>query len=162
MTIAEPKPTAPDILKLAREKRDQIAADNAAKRSANNARRWKAERDPVEYAKQLADQKEEYAAKVLAEQGREVRAYLKVQGSTGPERAEKRRQRHAEKERGRWANATQAQKDEKADKVWSSRKRKAGWTEEQIGHELAKRVADRLHRQPDPGAYEDNPNFGVF
>lgn len=163
MSIASTDPDAPKKLReVVKAKRDQIAADNEAAKATRNARRWKRERDPLEYEKQKAGQREAYAAKVEAEEGREVRAYVKVQGKTRAEHDDNARQRHAERERERRANATQAEKDKANDDRSARRWRKKGWTEEQIAEGLAKRKADRLHRQPEPGPYEENPNFGAF
>lgn len=162
MSIADSGPIAPNIAKLAREKREQIAADNSAKRAANNARRWKAERDPDEYEKQKADQKAAYADMIADTEGREVRAYVTVPGETRSEHDQNARDRDAARKRDERKNASQEAKDRDADRKWSNRKRKAGWTEEQIAQELAERQEARRHRQPEPGPYEDNPNFGAF
>lgn len=163
MSIASPDPDAPKKLREAvKAKRDQIAADNEAAKATRNARRWKRERDPVEYEKQKIGQREAYAAKIEAEEGREVRAYAKVPGKTREEHDDNARQRHAERERERRANATQVEKDAAADKKWAARQRKKNVPEEQIADGLAKRAADRQHRQPEPGPYEENPNFGAF
>ncbi|MDO6521289.1 hypothetical protein Q4578_06805 [Shimia thalassica] len=163
MTIADTTSDArKTVMDTVREKREQIAADNARNKAERNARRYKAERDPDEYEKQKKDQKAEYADMIAETEGREVRAYVVVPGETRSEKDQNARQRHAEKERKRWANASQEQKDKKNDKVWCSRKGKAGWSEERIALELAKRQEARRHRQPEPGPYEDNPNYGAF
>jgi hypothetical protein len=145
-----------------KKKREDIVAENERLKSKRNAARWKDERDPVEYEKQKADQRAAYEAMVLTEEGREVRTYIKVPGATKAEREENAKRRHAENERERWSKVSQNEKDRKNDKVWASRKRKANWTEEQIARGLADRAAERLHRRPDPGRYEDNPDFGAF
>lgn len=163
MSIAEPDPEGRKaLLKLVREKSAQIAADNEAAKAERNARRWREQRDPIEYEKQKEKQREEYANLIAAEEGREVRAYTKVPGKTRAEHAENAKARHAEKQRARWGNVTQAEKDAKADKVWLGRMRKKGWTDEQLAQGLAKRATDRLYRKPEPVPYEENPNFGLF
>lgn len=163
MSIAESGTGAPSKLaETIKKKRADIAAENERLKSVRNSRRWKSERDPAEYEKQKADQRAAYAAKVGAEEGREVRAYMKVPGKTRAEHEENAKKRHAEKERDRWSKVSQDKKDKKADDVFAARKRKAGWTEERIAQELDKRAADRLMRQPDPGNYKDNPDFGAF
>lgn len=163
MSIAEPdRERREALLRVVKEKRAQIAADNEAAKAERSAHRWREQRDPVEYDKQKEKQREQYANQIAAEEGREVRAYVKVPGKTRAEHAENAKVRHAEKERARWGNVTQAKKDEKADKVWSGRKRKKGWTDEQIAQGLAKRANDRLYRKPEPVPYEDNPSFGLF
>lgn len=142
--------------------RNKITAENEAKRAERNSRRWREERDPVEYDRQKANQREEYAAQIAAEEGRAVRAYVPVPGKTRAEHDENAKARHAEKERTRRANADQAAKDREADRKWAGRKRKAGWTDEQIEQGLADLATKRHYRQPDPVSYEDNPNFGIF
>lgn len=163
MSIAESGTRAQTKLtETIKKKREDIAAENERLKSERNARRWKSERDPAEYEKQKAGQRDEYAAKILNEEGREVRAYLKVPGATRGEREANAKQRHAEKQRDRWSKVSQDEKDRKNDKVWAGRKRKAGWTEEQIATALVERSIERLNRQPDPGKYEDNPDYGAF
>ena len=163
MSIADSRTDArPKLAESIKKKRANIADENERLRSERNARRWKAERDPVEYEKQKAGQRDEYEAKVMAKEGREVRAYLKVPGATKAEREENAKRRHAEKERERWSKVSQDKKDEKADKVQSARMRKAGFSEGEIAQEMTKRAEKRRLRQPDPGRYEDNPKFGAF
>lgn len=163
MSIAESSTGVPSKLaETIKKKRSDIITENERLKSERNSRRWKEERDPAEYEKQKADQRAEYAAKVATEEGREVRAYLKVPGTTRAEREANAKQRHAEKQRDRWSKVSQDEKDKKNDKVWASRKRKAGWTQEQIAKGLVERAVERLNRQPDPGKYEDNPDFGAF
>lgn len=160
MPIATPKPDAPkNLSEVVKAKRAQIAADNEVAKAVRNARRNKQERDPAEYQKQKVEQREAYAAKIAAEEGREVRAYAKVPGQTRAEHDENARQRHAERERERRTNATQVEKNKDNDRKWAARQRKKGWTEDQIAEGLAKRAADR---QAKPDAYESNPLHGAF
>lgn len=163
MSIAESGTGVPSKLaETIKKKRSDIIVENERLKSKRNSRRWKEERDPAEYEKQKADQRAEYAAKVAAEEGREVRAYLKVPGTTRAEREANAKQRHAEKQRDRWSKVSQDEKDRKADQMKSARMRKAGVSEDQIAEEMARRAEKRLLRQPDPGNYEDNPDFGAF
>lgn len=163
MTIADSDPDAPKRLhEVVKAKRDQIAADNQAAKAARNARRWKVERDPGEYEKQKANQREAYAAQIEAEEGREVRTYVKVPGSTRAEHEENAKARDAERKRNERSRATQNQKDADADKKWAARQRKKGRTDEQINEGLGQRATDRLYRQPEPDAYENNPDFGAI
>lgn len=151
---------------LVEAKIEAIEADNAAKRKERNETRKAARRASPEYQLELKEARDAYAEKIAAEEGREVRGYQKVPGKTAEERAENARAREADRERERRANADQATKDHQADKKYVKRKKVAGWTDEQIEEGLAslreQRAADRLHRQPDPVKYEDNPKFGAF
>lgn len=143
-------------------KRAEIAADNKAAKEARDARRRAARRASKEYQAELKEARDTYEAKILAEEGREVRAYIKVPGKTRGEREEGAKARDAARKRDERSRATQVEKDAAADKKWAARQRKKNVPEEQIAQGLAKRAADRQHRQPEPGPYEDNPNFGAF
>lgn len=163
MTIASSDPDArKKLIDTVQDKRAQIVADNEAAKAERNARRWKRERDPVEYEKQKTAQREAYAAQIAAEEGREVRAYVRVPGTTREEHEENAKARDAARKREARSRASQEAKDRDADNRAVRRWRKKGWTEAQIADELAKRAAGRLHRQPDPGEYEDNPLYGAF
>ncbi len=154
------------LRELVEAKREAIVADNLAKKEERNDRRRAARRASPEYQLELKEAREAYADKIAAEESREVRGYQKVPGKTAEERAENAKAREADRERERRASADQATKDRQADKKYVKRKRAAGWTDEQIEEGLAslreQRAADRIHRQPDPGKYEDNPEFGAF
>lgn len=163
MTIADDERRAQKNLReLVKAKRDQIAAENEAERAERNKRRWKAERDPVEYEKQKAAQREEYAAKIATEGGREVRSYEMVPGKTRAEHDANAKARDAARKRDERGKASQEKKDAEADRKWAARQRQKGWSEEQIQQGLDKRADDRRHRQPDPGPYESNPLYGAF
>ncbi|KRS11032.1 hypothetical protein XM53_18305 [Roseovarius atlanticus] len=154
------------LRELVKTKIKAIEADNLAKKEERNDRRRAARRASLEYQLELKEAREAYANKIAAEEGREVRGYEKVPGKTAEERAENAKAREADRERERRANADQATKERQADKKYVKRKKAAGWSDEQIEEGLAllheQRAADRLHRQPDPGKYEDNPKFGAF
>lgn len=151
---------------LVKSKIKATKADNAAKKEERDERRRAARRASPEYQLELKEAREAYANKIASEEGREVRGYQKVPGKTPEEREANTRAREAERERERRANADQATKDRHADKKYVKRKRAAGWTDEQIEEGLTslreQRAADRIHRQPDPGKYEDNPKYGAF
>lgn len=140
----------------------QIADENERLKSERNARRYKAERDPIEYERQKAGQRAEYAVQIAEEQGRSVRAYEKIPGKTRAEHDQNSRQRRAERERERRAAQDQSEKDKRADHVWAKRKREAGWTSDEIRKGLEERAEKRLYRRPEPVPYEDNPNYGMF
>jgi hypothetical protein len=151
-----------DLIKrreLIADYRGKVASENERNKATRNARRWKEERDPVEYEAQKVQQKVEYAAKIAEEEGREVRAYVKVPGKTVEERERNRLARKAEKEAARRSTAPTATKHKNADRMWIKRKKAAGWTPGRIAEGLAQRHADR---QTDPGEYENNPLYGAF
>ncbi|WP_424976806.1 hypothetical protein [Leisingera sp. S232] len=163
MTIADNDPDAPRNLRDAvKAARLQIEADNEARKEARNNTRWRYERDPQEYDKQLDRQRQEYADKIAAKEGREVRAYTKVPGKTREEHDKNAKARDAERKREERSCATQEDKDREADKRWGRRMKKKGWTEQQIAEGLKQRHEKRRLRQPDPGPYEDNPDYGAF
>ncbi|MCA1777727.1 MAG: hypothetical protein LC676_19605 [Loktanella sp.] len=161
-----PRKINADLRKTIEEKQAKIKAENEAKRRERNARRWREQRDPVEYDRQKAKQRGDYAAQIAADEGRNVRAYTPVPGKTRAEHDKNAKARDAERKRASRKNADQAAKDREADRKWERRKRGAGWTDEQIIEGLAnlaaKRAADRYYSQPEPVAYADNPNFGLF
>lgn len=111
MTIADSPSNARKMMKLVREKRTQIAADNARLKDERNALRNKAERDPVEYEKQKADQKAAYAEMIAATEGRKVRAYAVVPGKTRSEHDQNARDRDAARKRDERKGAPQEAKD---------------------------------------------------
>lgn len=150
----------PDLLTLVKTERAKILAENLAAKEERNARRWKLERDPVEYEKQKAEQRREYEETIRANEGREVRTYHKVPGETPAEREANRRKRKAARQRKGWANASQAAKDAKADRVWATRQRKRGKSEAEIEAGLeARRSGRERDRQND---YSENEDFGLF
>ena len=158
--VSDQEKSKTDRRALIKATRQKIEADNLARKDERNARRWKAERDPEEYDQQKAGQREEYAQMIRETEGRDVRAYTKVPGQTPAERAENRRKRKAERQRKNWANASQAEKDAKADRVWIARQRKKGLSEAEIEAGLAKRRADREGDRVN--SYADNDGFGAF
>lgn len=155
-----------DTLKKRRElaiaTQEAIAAENEATRVARNARRNREKRDPVEYEKQKVKQKEEYEARIAAEEGRAVRPYVKVPGKTCAEHNENAKARDAARKRASRANADQADKDREADRKWEVRMREKVWTDGQIAQGLAARETNRRYRHLEPVSYQDNPNFGLF
>lgn len=157
---ADPANRRAKLLETVRRGRAKIAAANDAARAERNAQRWKAERDPDEYQKQLERQRAEYAAKIKTEEGREVRAYQKVPGATKAEREENRRARAAERMRESRENSPRETKDKDADRKWVARQRKKGLTEEEIEAGLERRREERqAERAYD---YARNPDFGRF
>ncbi len=163
MSIANSDPDARKKLReLAIATQEAIAAENEARRVARNARRYREERDPVEYENQKAKQRDEYEAKVETEEGRKVRRYVKVPGKTRAEHDENARAREADRKRASRANTDQADKDREADRKWEGRMREKGWTDGEIAQGLAERQTNRRYRQFESVSYEDNPNFGLF
>lgn len=114
----------------------KIKADNAKAREERNARRNKAERDPLEYAAQKKRQRENYAA----EQGGSVRPYEKIVAQTKVDHEEQIKVRHAKREAKRYADMTpeqrQAKSDAIADEAWQERRRAKGIPEELIQAQL--------------------------
>ncbi len=151
---------------VVRAKIDAIAADNLAMKEQRDATRRAARRASPEYQAELAEQRQAYADKIAAEEGREVRAYVKVPGKTRAEREQNAKDRDAARKRDARCSATQEQKDKDADNRWIARQRKKGVPEEQIASELEAKKAARSEKRrldrPDPGEYEDNPDFGAF
>lgn len=147
--------------KTMREWNANLKAENERLKPVRNALRWKTERDPVAYEKQKADQRAEYAAKVEAEQDREVRAYEPVPGATDAERQTNRLRRRADEQALRRKVASREQKAAQADRKWLARlrKRKPKWTEAEVQAAFAKRLKER---QNEPEPYEENPNYGKF
>ncbi|KAA8606027.1 hypothetical protein AL036_16405 [Salipiger aestuarii] len=152
---------SPALRQLAADARATIVRENAALKAERNARRYKAERDPLKYETQKANQREEYAARIADTEGREVRAYCKVPGKTLAEHDENAKARDASRKRAERGNATQAQKDAQADAKWLKRQRARGASEADIAAGLAKRAAGRTVEGEAEG-YEANPNFGAF
>ena len=155
----EQNATLVQLRQLARDKLASIEADNLRLKDERNARRWKAERDPKEYEAQKAAQREAYRNKISHEKGREVRAYNSVGGKTHDEHDANARKRDAERKKALRNNASQDEKDQEADRVWTRRQVKAGKIPAQIEAGLAKRLIDRQDR---PTPYSENPNFGLY
>ena len=147
------------LMQLMHDKAEQIKADNKRLKNQRNARRWKAERDPAEYERQKAAQREAYRHRISSEEDREIRAYQPVDGKTRQEREANARQRDAERKKAERAGFSQDEKDREADRKWARRQVNAGKTAEEIETGLAKRVTDRKNR---PVPYGGNPNFGRF
>lgn len=160
--LEKPRNIKGDLRQAIEQAQAKIIAENEAKRVERNARRWREQRDPVEYNRQKIKQRADYAAQIAADEGREVRAYAPVLGKTRAEHDENAKARDAARKRASRSKADQVQKDKDADRTWTRRMRKNGWTDQQIAQGLAKRAADRYYRRPEPVAYEDNPNFGLF
>lgn len=153
-TIPELPPLSADVQTRRQTFRDMIAkksaeikAENERLRKERNSRRWRAERTPAEYQAQKERQRKEYAAGVLAEEGREVRAYEKIGGRTKVEHRENARARHAEQEKQRYNGLSEEERqrinDVKADKQFVDRLRKKGMPEADIAERLAHRIAER-------------------
>lgn len=156
------KGVAPELRATIKAAREQVAVDNLAKKEQRDERRRAARRASPQYQAELKEARDIYEARILTEEGREVRNYTKVPGKTREEREENAKARDAARKRDERANATQAEKDKENDRKWVARQRKKNVPEEQIAEGLEKRAADRVHRQPEPSAYEDNPDFGAF
>lgn len=151
------KLAAPRFLEPMRKKMREIEAENLSLKAERNARRWKAERDPVAYEAQKVAQRERY--RLEDAKGRDVRTYRPVIGDTKEQRHLNAKARDAQRKVVERANASQDKKDAEADRKWKLRKRKAGWTNTQIEIGMTTRLAER-ERRPLPD--EQNPNFGQF
>lgn len=136
-----------------------VEAENERLRTERNARRFKAERDPVEYAKQKVEQREQYAAEIAKNEDREVRSYLKIEAANKIERDVIRKERNAETKRKSRANATPEDRAARADKVWEQRAIKRGLTQDQIAEGLAKRRRDQKFNA---APYSENDDYGKF
>ncbi|MEQ8400513.1 MAG: hypothetical protein RIE24_03625 [Silicimonas sp.] len=151
---------SPNLLATVKAAKAAIKADNESAKAERNARRWKTERDPAEYEQQKENQREQYAAAVLADQGREVRAYHKIDAKTKAEREKIVQERAAKRMQRNRMKASQDTKDREADRKFRKRKEAAGWTAEEIAAGLRKLQADRaLGRSND---YLGNPDYGKF
>ncbi|MDD9730443.1 hypothetical protein PVW46_11035 [Mameliella sp. AT18] len=98
----------------------KISAENERLRAARNSRRWRAERDPVEYEEQKVRQRAEYAKVIAETEGREVRPYMHIQGDTPAEREANRKARKRAADAQRKAAKRAAETPEQA----TERKRK--------------------------------------
>lgn len=145
-------------LKLTKDFRERVAAENDAKRKARNSRRWKAERDLEEYEKQKARQRAEYSL----DKGGNVRAYEAVPGDTKAERQANRLARDAARKKAKRQQADQKTKDRDADRKFALRKRNEGWDESSIAQAIERRIADRRFDRLASAEYEEDPDFGVF
>lgn len=147
----------------------KIKADNERERAARNARRWKAERDPVEYAAQKDRQRRQYQDR----KDGPVRPYAKIIASTKDEHHDQAQARDAErKAKGRAAMSPaerQADTDRKADRQWVDRRREKGISEEVIQAGLIARIQERDARraveaqaEADDAAMKEGPTYGMF
>lgn len=147
----------------------KIAADNARDREARNARRWKVERDPLEYEAQKERQRREYQPR----DGVAVRSYEKITAATEADHENEAKARQAKREAKRYAGMTPAQKQAKSDataeKNWQDRRREKGVPEELIQAGLiiyiqereAKRAAKALIDAAE-AEMRANPTFGMM
>jgi hypothetical protein len=148
---------------------DDTKARNEAERATRNARRWKEERDPVEYEQQKKKQRGEYAHKI----GGPVRSYEKIPATSKAEHKELAKKRDAERQKGRYANLTpaerQAKSDAAAEKAWIERRRNKGVPEDAIQAALiiylqeryAKRAA-KAQASEEEAAMRESPTYGIF
>lgn len=147
----------------------KIAADNARDREARNARRWKAERDPLEYEAQKQRQRREYQPR----DGDAVRSYEKITAATEADHESEVKARHAKREAKRYAGMTaeqkQAKSDEAADRAWQDRRREKDIPEELIQAGLIIRIQERAAKrnvkaqaEAEQAAMRDDPSFGLF
>lgn len=99
-------------------------AENEILRAERNARRWKAERDPIEYENQKAKQRSQYAQNKTEP----VRPYVKIIATTKKDHAEKQKVRDAERQQKRYSKMTPAERQAKSDLTaefaWIERRRK--------------------------------------
>ncbi|WP_420010467.1 hypothetical protein [Tateyamaria sp.] len=144
---------------ISEEFRANVKAENQRLKAERNARRWKAERDPIAYEAQKVAQREEYAAHIATTEGRNVRSYEPVAGETVEERDHNRRARKAAADAARNGAKSQAEKDAASDRKWLARQIKKGATEAECHAGMARRIEDRKHRAV---PYENNPEFGQF
>lgn len=147
----------------------KIKADNEKERDARNSRRWKAERDPAEYAAQKDRQREQYA---LGKSGT-VRSYEKIKAATVTERDEIRKGRDASRKKDRYANQSpeerQAESDKKAERQFVKRRREKNMAEDLIQAELVAYIHAREAKRAKAKAelaeedmMRENPIFGMF
>lgn len=131
---------------LAKAISDRIKAQNEADRSARNARRWKAERDPAEYEAQKERQRRQYQPR-----GEAVRPYAKIIAGTAEEHDDLAKARDADRQRGKYASLSpadrQAKSDRIADEAWLARRRNNGMSEEALAAAFAVRVQDRAAKR---------------
>ena len=147
---------SPILLATVKAAKAAIEAENEKAKDERNARRWKSQRDPVDYEKQKRGQREEYAA----QKGGKVRAYHKIDAKTEAERQKVMQERAAERMRANRKNARQEAKDREADRKFRARKEAAGWTSEEIEAGLERRRANRQTEQAND--YQSNPLYGSF
>ena len=146
-----------------------IKAANERDRAARNARRWNAERDPLDYAAQKERQRSQYQPR----DGVAVRSYVKIAAATEADHASEAKARQAKREAKRYAGMTPAQKQAKSDataeKNWQDRRREKGVPEELIQAGLiiyiqereAKRAAKALADAAEAEMRAD-PKFGMM
>ena len=168
----EQKPRGmPEYLRnLVRETKAKIEADNARLCEERNARRWKSERDPEEYALQKERQRQEYAEA----QGGSVRPYAKIEATTVIEHKEKARKRDADRQKERYNNMSPSERQAKSDRIANKRLidrcRKKGMSEDEIQAALNAKIIERedtraASAQQDKDEDEEmkkNPFFGMF
>lgn len=122
---------------------DGTKADNEKRRLERNAKRYKAERDPKEYERQKARQRQEYAD----ECGGDVRSYEKIAAATKDDHAKIRRVRDAARKKSSYAAQSaeerKAESDKKADRQFVQRRKNKGVSDAVIQAELEARVQKR-------------------
>jgi len=147
----------PATIKAMQEFKKRLKEDNERLCSERNSRRWRHERNPVDYEKQKLKQREAYQDLILDTEARPVRSYIKVPGR-GPQKVEERKARNAERMRKQRALQTAEDRTADADRKWASRKRDAGWSEPAIaeGLEARRRTSSALQGDPGPRASDSS------
>lgn len=169
-------PVRAPLRSLIRTWLDQLEQDNEALRLERNNRRWYVERDPVEYERYKAQLRADYATRIRAEEGREVRTYERIPGKTVDDHAENVKARKTAQRRDQRAQETpeqrEARKDQDAFNKWEISKLKAGLTADEIFEMTPAYEAARAARKAKKAAkaakaeaasgIENLPNFGMF
>lgn len=137
----------PQARALAEAISDRIKAQNDTDRQARNARRWKAERDPAEYEAQKERQRRQYQPRG----GEAVRPYAKIIAGTAKEHDKLAKARDADRQRGKYASLSpadrQAKSDKIADEAWLARRRKKGMPEDALIAALAVHIQNRTAKR---------------
>lgn len=165
---AAPQPNKTALRALMQATSDRIKAENEQKREARNARRWKAERNPLDYEAQKERQRSQYQPK----NGISARSYKKLTGATKAEREDEAKARHAEREAERYAGMSpdekQAKSDETADRAWMKRRRDKGIPEEVIQAEFIVHMQEReakramkAQEEAEEAAWRNLPHHGI-
>lgn len=160
---------------LTRSWLDKLVQDNEALRLERNNRRWYVERDPVQYESYKAELRAQYAQRIRAEEGREVRTYERIPGKTVDDHAENVKARKTAQRRDQRAQETpeqrEARKDRDAFEKWHTSKLEAGLTEDEIFEMTPAYEAARAARKAKKAAkaakaevaeMEADENFGMF